>query len=63
MISKFRLEQLKIIIKKDYGRDLTDSEAFELGHQLVAYYSGLKKLKLSRYFANMKKHINENINT
>ncbi|MFA6194308.1 MAG: hypothetical protein WC719_01005 [Patescibacteria group bacterium] len=59
MISKFRLEQLKIIIKDDYGRDLTDSEAFELGHQLVTYFSGLKKLKLSRHFANMKKHTNQ----
>ncbi len=59
MISKFRLEQLKIIIKDDYGRNLTDSEAFELGHQLVAYYSGLKKLKISRHFANMKKHTNQ----
>lgn len=59
MISKFRLEQLKIIIKDDYGRDLTDSEAFELGHQLVTYYSGLKKLKISRHFANMKKHTNQ----
>ncbi|MEI6529806.1 MAG: hypothetical protein WCN88_05465 [Candidatus Falkowbacteria bacterium] len=59
MISKFRLEQLKIIIKDDYGRDLTDSEAFELGHQLVAYFSGLKKLKISRYLANMKKHTNQ----
>jgi hypothetical protein len=59
MISKFRLEQLKIIIKDDYGRDLTDSEAFELGHQLVTYFSGLKKLKISRHFANMKKHTNQ----
>jgi hypothetical protein len=59
MISKFRLEQLKIIIKDDYGRNLTDSEAFELGHQLVTYFSGLKKLKLSRHFANMKKHTNQ----
>jgi hypothetical protein len=59
MISKFRLEQLKIIIKDDYGRDLTDSEAFELGHQLVTYFSGLKKLKIIRHFANMKKHTNQ----
>jgi len=63
MVSKQMLQKLKIIIKDEYGRDLTDSEVFELGNGLVRYFKALKRLKLSQQFVNMKMHINENTNT
>ena len=57
------LQKLMIIIKNEYGRDLSDNEVFEIGNGLVRYFKTLKRLNLSKQFANMKKHINENINT
>lgn len=59
MVSQQMLQKLKIIIKDEYGRDLSDSEVFELGNGLVRYFKALKRLKLSRQFANMKKHTNQ----
>ncbi len=53
------LQKLKIIIKDEYGRDLSDSEVFEIGNGLVRYFKALKRLKLSRQFANMKMHTNQ----
>lgn len=53
------LQKLKIIIKDEYGRDLSDSEVFEIGNGLVKYFKALKRLNLSKQFANMKKHINQ----
>jgi len=63
MISRQMLLKLKIIIKDEYGRDLTDNEVFEIGNGIVRYFKALKRLNLSKQFANIKKHINENINT
>ena len=57
------LLKLKIIIKDEYGRDLTDSEVFEIGNGLVRYFKALKRLKLSKEFVNMKKHTNKIIKT
>jgi len=59
MVSKQMLQKLKIIIKDEYGRDLTDSEVFEIGNGLVRYFKALKRLNLSKQFANMKKHTNQ----
>jgi len=59
MVSKQMLLKLKIIIKEEYGRDLSDSEVFELGNQLIRYYKALKRLKLSKEFVNMRVHINQ----
>lgn len=58
MVSKPMLQKLKIIIKNEYGRDLSDSEVFEIGNGLVRYFKALKRLNLSKQFANMKKHTN-----
>lgn len=58
MVSKPMLQKLKIIIKNEYGRDLSDSEVFEIGNGLVRYFKTLKRLNLSKQFANMKKHTN-----
>jgi hypothetical protein len=59
MVSKPMLQKLKIIIKNEYGRDLSDSEVFEIGNGLVRYFKALKRLNLSKQFANMKKHTNK----
>ena len=59
MVSKQMLQKLKIIIKDEYGRDLSDNEVFEIGNGLVRYFKTLKRLKLSKQFANMKKHTNQ----
>ncbi len=59
MVSKPMLQKLKIIIKNEYGRDLSDSEVFEIGNGLVRYFKALKRLNLSKEFANMKKHTNQ----
>jgi len=59
MVSKQMLQKLKIIIKDEYGRDLSDSEVFEIGNGLVRYFRALKRLNLSKQFANMKKHTNQ----
>lgn len=57
------LQKLKIIIKNEYGRDLSDSEVFEIGNGLVRYFKALKRLNLSKQFANMKKHTNKTLKT
>lgn len=59
MVSKQMLQKLKIIIKDEYGRDLSDSEVFEIGNGLVRYFKALKRLNLLKQFANMKKHTNQ----
>jgi len=59
MVSQQMLQKLKIIIKDEYGRDLSDSEVFEIGNGLVRYFKALKRLNLSKQFANMKKHTNQ----
>lgn len=49
MVSKEMLLKLKIIIKEEYGRELSDSQVFIIGNQIVCYYKALKRLKRSRY--------------
>ena len=53
------LQKLKIIIKDEYGRDLSDNEVFEIGNGLVRYFKVLKRLNLSKHFASIKKHTNQ----
>lgn len=53
------LQKLKIIIKDEYGRGLSDSEVFEIGNGLVRYFKALKRLNLSKQFVNIKKHTNQ----
>jgi hypothetical protein len=42
------IEQLKAIYRKHYGRDLTDDEAWEMGHRLLRVYSVLFRLPASK---------------
>ena len=43
-MSKERLEELRMIIREKYGRELTDRELFEIGNGLVNYFSLLGKI-------------------
>ena len=46
MVSKQMLQNWKIIIKDEYGRDLSDSEVFEIGNQIVGYYKASNKVEI-----------------
>lgn len=59
MVSDKMLQKLKIIIKDEYGRDLSDSEVFEIGNGLVRYFKALKRLELSKLTKNIVKNNNE----
>lgn len=48
MVSAKRLQELRLIIKEEYGRNLSDFEVSEIGNQIVGYYKSLIKLKLSQ---------------
>lgn len=43
MVSKGLLEELKVILKEDYGQDLTPEQVFEIGNTLVGYFDLLAK--------------------
>lgn len=45
MVSKERLEELRIIIREEYGLEVTDKELFEIGSGLVSYFSLLTKIR------------------
>lgn len=38
MVSEKNLSKLKVIIKEEYGRDLSNEETSELGNGLVNYF-------------------------
>jgi hypothetical protein len=40
-----KLSRLKVIIKEECGRSLSDSEVFESGNGMVNYFKALKRLK------------------
>ena len=44
-VSKERLDELKKIIKEDYGKELSDKEVSEIGNGFVDYFSLLQKIK------------------
>ena len=46
MLSKEMIKEFQILVKEEYGQNLSDSEAFEIANQITAHYKALKKLKL-----------------
>ncbi len=44
MVSKKRLEELRIIIREEYGQEVTDADLFKIGNGLVNYFSLLAKM-------------------
>lgn len=45
MLSKELLEELKLILKEEYGINLTDDETTKVGMNLVGYFSLLAKIQ------------------
>jgi hypothetical protein len=44
-MEKERLEQLKIILERDYGKKFSNLEATEIGNSLIRYYDTLLQCK------------------
>jgi len=44
MVSQQLIEELKIIIKEDYGKDLETKEASQIANDLVGYFNLLAKI-------------------
>ncbi|MFA7702581.1 MAG: hypothetical protein WCX80_03975 [Patescibacteria group bacterium] len=63
MISKDLIKEFQILVKEEYGRDLSDSEAFEISNQIVKCHKALKRLKLYKRFGNIRMHTNQILNT
>ncbi len=56
MLSKEMLNELREILKEDYGKSLDDKELFEFGNNLIAYFELLAKI----YCKNQIEKENEN---
>jgi len=44
MISKSLLDELKTIIREDYGEELDDQKISQIGNSLVSYFDLLKEI-------------------
>jgi len=45
MVSQQLIEELKIIIKEDYGKDLEIKEVAQIANNLVGYFNLLAKIR------------------
>jgi hypothetical protein len=45
MLSETTIQELKQILKEEYGRDLDLREASEIAHNLVGYFNLLAKIR------------------
>jgi hypothetical protein len=43
-ISQETIEELRQILKEEYGRDVSEADASEIAHTLVGYYDLLAKI-------------------
>ena len=55
MLKKERLEELKEIIKEDFGKNLNDRELFEFGSRLLSYFELLARINFQDQLSNSKK--------
>ena len=44
MLSEAIIQELKQILKEDYGKEVTQAEASEIAHTLVGYFDLLAKI-------------------
>ena len=63
MLSKELIKEFQILVKEEYGQDLSDSQSFEIANQITAHYKALKKLKLYKRFGNIRMHTNRILST
>ena len=43
-VSHERVEELKIILREDYGKEVSDAEAYEIANNAVDYFNLLAKI-------------------
>ena len=55
MLKKERLEELREIIKEDFGKNLNDRELFEFGSCLLSYFELLARINFQDELSNSKK--------
>jgi len=55
MLKKERLEELREIIKEDFGKNLNDRELFEFGRCLLSYFELLARINFQDQLSNSKK--------
>ncbi len=54
MLSQGLLEELKTIVKEDYGVELKEDEAVEMGNSLISYFDILLQIKNSNEYENQQ---------
>lgn len=59
MVSKGLLEELRLILKEDYGQDLTPEQVFGVGNTLVGYFDLLSKFECRKPLKAVKENDNE----
>ncbi len=55
MLKKERLEELREIVKEDFGKNLNDRELFEFGSCLLSYFELLARINFQDQLSNSKK--------
>ena len=55
MLKKERLEELREIMKEDFGKNLNDRELFEFGSCLLSYFELLARINFQDQLSNSKK--------
>jgi len=55
MLKKERLEELREIIKEDFGKNLNDRELFEFGSCLLSYFKLLARINFQDQLSNSNK--------
>ena len=57
MLSQALLDELRLILKEDYGQDLTPEQVFEVGNTLVGYFDLLAKFSQKNKDKNEKREM------
>ena len=55
MLKKERLEELREIMKEDFGKNLNDRELFEFGSCFLSYFELLARINFQDQLSNSKK--------
>jgi len=55
ILKKETLEELREIIKEDFGKNLNDKELFEFGSCLLSYFELLARISFQNQLNNSKK--------
>jgi hypothetical protein len=61
MLSPELLEELRRIVREDFGRELDDGELFEFGENLLSYFELLAKISSRGYFGEDNQKLEDRI--